>query len=106
MQIFGYLFYIHSGNFVAFAESDILKFIWLESMIKTIQFINIQNGKCLIKFTKNQKFPVNVFSMKFRTCIQSACNAIYGPITKLSTVIGIKMIKYNFSVVIRVLYDT
>jgi hypothetical protein len=29
--------------------------------------------------------------------IQVACNAIYGQIIKLRIVIGIKMIKYNFS---------
>ncbi len=86
---------------MAFAERDILKFIWLESIIKTIQFTNIQNGKCLINLTRNQKFQINVFSIKLRTWIQSAFNAIYGQIIKLKIVTGIKIIKYNFSVFAR-----
>ena len=36
----------------------------------------------------------------------SAFNAIYGQIIKLKTVIGIKIIKYNFSVVTLVQKDT
>ena len=38
-------FYIHSGNFVALAVTEILKLIWLEIMMNTIPFINIQNGR-------------------------------------------------------------
>ena len=56
-----------------------------------------------MKLIKNQKVHVNDFSMKFRTLIQSACKAIYGPIMKLKTVIGIRIMKYNFSVLVRVL---
>ena len=106
MQIFGYLFYIHSGNFVAFAENDTLKLIWLDNIINTIQFINIQNGILFIKSTKNQKFWAIDVLMKVNATIQSALNAMYGHIIKLKTVIGTKIIKYNFSVVVRELKVT
>ena len=75
-------------------------------MIKTIQFINIQKGICLIKGAKNQKVCVMLFWTKLRVWIPSAFNAIYGQTTKLITVIGINTIKYNFSVVARVLNET
>jgi hypothetical protein len=88
---------------VAFAEREILKFIWLESIIKAIQLTNIQKGICFIKFIKNQNVHVKDFSIKFKTWIQFDCNAIYGPIMKLKTVMGIRMIKYSFSVLVRVL---
>ena len=44
-QIFGQNFYNQSGILVALADSDILKFIWLEMIMNTIQFINIQKGR-------------------------------------------------------------
>jgi hypothetical protein len=99
----GQNFYIHSGNLVAFAESDILKLIWLESMINAIQFTNIQNGIWFIKLIKNQKVHVIDFSIKFRTWIQFDCKAMYGPMMKLKTVMGIRIMKYSFSVLVRVL---
>ena len=49
---------------------------------------------------------MTVFSIKLRVWIQSDFSAIYGPTIKLNTVIGIKIIKYNFSVVARVLKVT
>lgn len=99
-------FYIHSGNFVAFADTDILKLIWLDIMINTIQLMNIQNGICLINGVKNQNVCIIVLNRKFNVTIQSAFNAIYGQTMKLITVIGINIIKYNFSVQARVLKDT
>lgn len=60
-------FYIHSGNLVAFAEREILKFIWLESIINAIQLTNIQKGICFIKFIKNQNVHVKDLSIKFKT---------------------------------------
>lgn len=75
-------------------------------IIKSNQLINIQNGKWWINLCINQKVPVNDVSIKDRVWIQSACKAIYGPTIKLRTVIGIKMIKYNFSVDVRVPKDT
>lgn len=106
MQIFEYLFYIHSGNLVAFAENDTLKLIWLDNMIKIIQFINIQNGMLFIKLTKNQKFWAIDDLIEVKAIIQSALNAIYGQITKLKTVMGTKIIKYSFSVAVRELKVT
>ena len=75
-------------------------------MINTIQLTNIQKGICLMKGANNQNVWITVFSIKLRVWIQSDLRAIYGPITKLNTVIGIKIIKYNFSVVARVLKVT
>ena len=56
-----------------------------------------------IKLTRNQKVHVNDFSMKFSTWIQFDCKAMYGPMIKLKTVMGIRIMKYNFSVLVRVL---
>ena len=105
MQISKQIFYIHSGNLVAFAESEILKFIRLDNIIKATQFINIQSEICWINGYKKEKFLIIKFSIVFKVSIQLACNAIYGPIIKLMTVIGIRITKYNFSVVIVVLKD-
>jgi len=91
---------------VAFAESDILKSIWLEMIMKTIQFKNIKRGILLTKSTKNQKLWVIVDSIEPKAQIQSAFNAIYGPMIKLKTVIGISNTKYNFSVEAWVLKET
>jgi hypothetical protein len=74
--------------------------------MKTIQFINIQNGICLIKGAKNQNACVTVFCIKLRVWIPLAVSAIYGQMTKLKTVMGINNMKYNFSVVARVLKVT
>ena len=77
--------------------------MWLESMMKAIQFTNIQNGIWFIELIKNQKVHVIDFPIKFRTWIQSDCRAMYGHMMKLKTVMGMRMIKYNFSVLVRVL---
>jgi hypothetical protein len=74
--------------------------------MNAIQFINIQKGICFIKLFKNQKFLERVFSMSAIAWIQSALSAIYGPMMKLRIVIGIRITKYNFSVLVRVLNDT
>jgi hypothetical protein len=47
-----------------------------------------------------------VLSISAIAWIQSAFSAIYGPIIKLKTVIGIRITKYNFSVLARLLNDT
>ena len=70
----------------------------LEMIIKAIQFINIQNGISLIKVDKNQNVCTTELSIRLIAWIQSAFSAIYGQITKLKTVIGMRIIKYNFSV--------
>jgi hypothetical protein len=90
--------YIYSGSLVAFADSDILKFIRLEIIMNAIQFANIRKGICLIKLDKNQNVLEIILSISQRAMIQSAFNAIYGPIIKLNTVIGTNIMKYNFSV--------
>lgn len=75
-------------------------------MIKAIPFTNIHKGILFIKLIKNQKLRLSVVSIKPIATIQSAFNAIYGQITKLKTVIGIRKIKYNFSVLERLLKET
>ena len=74
--------------------------------MKTIQFINIQNGRLFIKLTKNQKVLDKVDSIYPIALIQFALSAIYGPIIKLNTVIGTNIMKYSFSVELRVLKET
>ena len=59
-----------------------------------------------MKGVKNQNVCVIVFNKKLRVNIPSAFSAIYGHTTKLNTVIGIRIIKYNFSVDARVLNET
>ena len=56
--------------------------------------------------TKNEKFFERVVSMIPIVWIQSAFRAIYGQITKLNTVIGMSIMKYNFSVDVWVLKET
>lgn len=99
-------FFVYSGSLVALADNDILKFIRLEIMIKTIQFINIQNGIWFIKLVKNQNVLEIIFSISQRAMIQLAFRAIYGPIIKLNTVIGTNIMKYSFSVDECVLKET
>jgi hypothetical protein len=80
--------------------------MWLANIMKAIQFTNIRKGMWLIKLVKNQKVFESEVSMSAIAWIQSALSAMYGPIIKLKTVIGIRITKYNFSVLVRVLNDT
>ena len=68
--------------------------------------IDVRANVTALKLFKNQKFLEMVFVISDIAWIQSAFSAIYGPIIKLRTVIGIRITKYNFSVVVRVLNDT
>lgn len=105
-QILSQIFYIHSGILVALAEREILKFTRLDMIINISQFKNIRNGKWFIKVHKNQKVLPSQFCKSERVSIPFAINAIYGPQIKLKTVMGIRTIKYNFSVVALLPKDT